>query len=346
MDGEWQVVPGRRRAPKQPRGRRRGRKGSAAAGKNAQLALADEEGVLSAERATNALERCRGALERSGYAGGVAAAVQRAIGSGRRLREVVCYGVGPFLREGATAARWQLALAMLLRRLLQEGEGDGEGKSEGGGGGGDGVAAAATGGAAPLPMSFLDPACGEAEAAFLAPMGVDFVAANDAGLRQDAGGDAAAVTLFFMPHCPLQLYSNLLWSSWAALDGVIIVGNSFKEYAFGLNCCDHQHGGGGGGGSDAESCVHLLAEACSEEDLATAAAIKAIDGHRDEIERAFNNTGLMHFPPPVAHGGGLPERPPAPPKCSHSHEMITEGAAAPAAEAAAAEENGRDQRWR
>ena len=41
-------------------------------------------------------------------------------------------------------------------------------------------------------------------------------------------------TLFYMPHCPMRLYSNVLWANWSfdlLLDGrIIIFGNSFEAY--------------------------------------------------------------------------------------------------------------------
>lgn len=37
-------------------------------------------------------------------------------------------------------------------------------------------------------------------------------------------------TLFYMPHCPMRLYCNVLWSHWDQLDTTIIFGNSFHSY--------------------------------------------------------------------------------------------------------------------
>lgn len=41
-----------------------------------------------------------------------------------------------------------------------------------------------------------------------------------------------SVSLFYMPHNPMRLYSNVLWSNWHLLPNgrVIIFGNSFQEY--------------------------------------------------------------------------------------------------------------------
>mmetsp|Transcript_15813 Transcript_15813/g.64604 ORF Transcript_15813/g.64604 Transcript_15813/m.64604 type:complete len:206 (-) Transcript_15813:2320-2937(-) len=48
----------------------------------------------------------------------------------------------------------------------------------------------------------------------------------------DALFSASTPTLFFMPHCPRQLYNNVLQSNWKAtqLSNVMIIGNKFSNY--------------------------------------------------------------------------------------------------------------------
>lgn len=45
---------------------------------------------------------------------------------------------------------------------------------------------------------------------------------NTAGKIQNRKGNR---TLFYMPHCPYQLYCNVLWANWFDLEHVLIVGN-------------------------------------------------------------------------------------------------------------------------
>ncbi|KAJ8903647.1 hypothetical protein NDN08_004749 [Rhodosorus marinus] len=51
-------------------------------------------------------------------------------------------------------------------------------------------------------------------------------------LSDDALFSAASPTLFFMPHCPRQLYNNVLQSNWKAtqLSNAMIIGNKFSNY--------------------------------------------------------------------------------------------------------------------
>ncbi len=58
-------------------------------------------------------------------------------------------------------------------------------------------------------------------------------------MRQQDGEKASRTTtisksapksLFYMPHCPMRLYCNVLWSHWETLASTIIYGNSFHSY--------------------------------------------------------------------------------------------------------------------
>lgn len=59
---------------------------------------------------------------------------------------------------------------------------------------------------------------------------VEILEINERGKRS-ISTDNNKSTLFFMPHCPMRLYSNVLWANWGdALLRTIIFGNSFYAY--------------------------------------------------------------------------------------------------------------------
>ncbi|CAM9825800.1 unnamed protein product [Ectocarpus sp. 13 AM-2016] len=93
-------------------------------------------------------------------------------------------------------------------------------------------------------MLVFDPTMGEAEKAILAALGCGLLE-NEEGKRcccrccgergsgDKAGGeDVATPTLFFMPHCPQRLYSNVLWANWSsrAMGSILILGNKISSY--------------------------------------------------------------------------------------------------------------------
>lgn len=161
-------------------------------------------------------------------------------------RELVAYGVGPV--AASARARVQFAAAELLRRRL-------------------GVRDA----------WWFDPACSAEDVALVESYGWQLIDADEeakravapaaddnAALASEGGceattgdeapqGEAVAApaisagTVFFMPHCPFRLYSNVLWKNWpveptavptgssdagggASLLRCCVVGNSFDAY--------------------------------------------------------------------------------------------------------------------
>ena len=45
-----------------------------------------------------------------------------------------------------------------------------------------------------------------------------------------SSSERVSKSLFYMPHCPMRLYSTVLWSHWENLDSILIFGNSFQSY--------------------------------------------------------------------------------------------------------------------
>lgn len=170
-------------------------------------------------------------------------------------RAIVCLGLGSFAT--AAAPRYQMALALLLREELlgldpapahsaqvTPGHRSSAGGSVGEGGGPNqpvtdldsfsgGELSAATEAAPGLCPRFCayDPVFDALERAFLHSRGCAVLTRNHEG-RHTAHASHGC-TLFFMPHCGRQLYSNLLTANWGAetLARLLILGNSLTSYA-------------------------------------------------------------------------------------------------------------------
>ena len=164
--------------------------------------------------------------------------------------EIICYGVGNFLPTSVAvdgsyalpryplAPMLQLALALVIRQQLanlrsnkdlgsekasQKDDGEGNcdkdehfySKQQG-----------------LVRMIFFEPLMTELERTILEDeLCVDIIETNERGKRQANGNGNR--TLFYMPHCPMRLYSNVLWANWgdSLRDGrVVIYGNNFHGY--------------------------------------------------------------------------------------------------------------------
>jgi hypothetical protein len=166
------------------------------------------------------LDAAAAQLEGSGLWEGVRAALRAT----PQVSNIVCLGVGSF--GSSASARYQLALALLLRRELLGVPLAGGGDDCGCCGGGHGVPAAAPPAASeradppppppPPPMDVYDPVLEEAELALLRARGCGVPERNEEGRRSVAAVEAEGATLFFMPHCGRQLYANVLEANWGA----------------------------------------------------------------------------------------------------------------------------------
>eukprot|EP00903_Cladosiphon_okamuranus_P019278 g17721.t1 len=174
------------------------------------------------------------------------------------LRELVCYGIGNFTESDSS--RYQLALALCLRDLLSAPSSSASDVASGGAPSAAASDAPGAGSPAPGPaLLAFDPVMGETEAAMLESLGCGLLQ-NEEGKRSccrrekeagggrggdgggggdgegDEGDEVGEVlttpTLFFMPHCPQRLYSNVLWANWSArgLGSIVILGNKLSSY--------------------------------------------------------------------------------------------------------------------
>ncbi|KAH7677956.1 Cyclin-like protein [Dioscorea alata] len=136
----------------------------------------------------------------------VQSGVSHALSSASELPMVI-YGIGNIATS--EISRIQLAFALLLRDKL------------------------------PITsMEIFDPVLSGSECAVLKSLGLSVLAENEKGRRV-----VSAPTLFFLPHCDAALYDNLLSANWepARLNRIVLLGNSFAEYAFYLSWVEEKY---------------------------------------------------------------------------------------------------------
>ncbi|KAF8781421.1 SRR1-like protein like [Argiope bruennichi] len=113
-----------------------------------------------------------------------------------KMLDIVCYGLGHF--ASCLTARYQLAFLINLKDILS-----------------------------PRIIYVFDPVFSNEEKRVLKIFGLTVLKENEEGKRTVLNR-----TIFFMPHCDLYLYNNLLWANWSkdSLSKLIIIGNSFQGY--------------------------------------------------------------------------------------------------------------------
>lgn len=116
---------------------------------------------------------------------------------------IVCYGIGNFgIKQFApSASMWQLVCALELRKIFQR----------------QGLK---------ISMYYFEPFMTSDEEVLLGHLSINVIRENERGRRV-----VKEPTFFFMPHCPLGLYSNVLFENRKRLVNVVILGNSLVAYA-------------------------------------------------------------------------------------------------------------------
>lgn len=127
------------------------------------------------------------------------------------IEKIVCYGIGNFAVH-LSAAMWQFAGALCLRDFLQ-GLQELRSSSE-------------ESRKTKVDMSFFDPCTTTMESHILEELEIENHSTNERGKHPLNN----IPTLFFMPHCPVRLYGNVLWANWNVLDLVFCFGNSLRTY--------------------------------------------------------------------------------------------------------------------
>lgn len=138
------------------------------------------------------------------------------------IEDIVCYGIGCFYKA-QPIPMLQLACALLLRNHLCR-----RGLFHD-----DGDKAKAAHEENDVNIYFYEPLMKPVEREVLEMFHVRIIETNEQGKRciRERNNNRKA-TLFYMPHCPMRLYSNVVWANWGVnlAHNVVILGNSFAAY--------------------------------------------------------------------------------------------------------------------
>ena len=154
------------------------------------------------------------------------------------LREIVAYGIGNFATTSSfSAPLLQLACLLFLRRQAASSSivDDNLGKKSN-----DDIRSTFKQEQEQVQIYYYEPCILPVERELLETVfhvtvlsNNEFGKLNIESMRQNAAiseRDVEAKSLFYMPHCPMRLYCNVLWSHWETLGSTIIFGNSFHSY--------------------------------------------------------------------------------------------------------------------
>jgi len=150
------------------------------------------------------------------------------------IHSIVCYGIGNFGTKRPSAPLWQLALAVTIRDYIRIHNDKGLGEDH---------TLSSSGGLTPtntytstgtdlqqlFTMYYFEPLMTVEESNVLEKLDIRIISENERGRRSviSKGG----CCLFFMPHCPMTLYTNLLDTNWDCLrENIIMFGNSLSNY--------------------------------------------------------------------------------------------------------------------
>ena len=93
-----------------------------------------------------------------------------------------------------------------------------------------------------------------------------------------------------MPHCPMRLYCNVLWSHWDQLDTTIIFGNSFHSYDERILSSERRKDRTNGMFQILD-CTNEIPVIVSKEDVDNFVG----DGALIHLENAFNDCNVISF---------------------------------------------------
>jgi len=204
---------------------------------------------ITPEQICNALDICLRELKESSYWDTLRQVLKKQMEAEThnvRFQSIVCYGIGNFGTKRPSAPLWQLALALTIRdyirtttaltppitpqqeqeQLQLSGSGAETGNDEY-------LSTERKNGQRPPAMYYFEPLMTVQESEVLEKLDIRIIKENERGKRSvnnDDDDKNNGVTLFFMPHCPMSLYTNLFHTNWDCLQQVIVFGNSLSSY--------------------------------------------------------------------------------------------------------------------
>ncbi len=172
-------------------------------------ATVNDDDTVTQQEIEDSLDVCLTELRTSRYW----ESLRKILASYKKFESIVAYGIGNFGTKRPSAPLWQLALAVLIREQQQEES---------------------------IAMHYFEPLMTPEESKVLTKLNISIIQENERGKRSidnnnNDDDDDDAMTLFFMPHCPLQLYTNLFHTNWDFLSKIVVFGNSLDNYIDGGN---------------------------------------------------------------------------------------------------------------
>ena len=272
------------------------------------------------EEIKNAVMECIESLERQYHSGnGFAFRLLDALAKSSRVsssandlkhsinvKEIVAYGIGNFSEELYSAPMLQLAGLLLLRSFAAAALGDCSTSETDK----TSVESSFQNDQRRVPIFYFEPCIVPTEKELIESVFcIHVLETNEMGklsvsdMRQKwdtpssehQHGRANYHVLFYMPHCPMRLYCNVIWSHWdhivpdksQATNPVIIFGNSFQAYEERTISSDLR--------KDKTNGVLRLVQFTNERSVYSDADNKNLDDSLKMLERAFNDCNVVSF---------------------------------------------------
>ncbi|GFH54905.1 hypothetical protein CTEN210_11381 [Chaetoceros tenuissimus] len=214
--------------------------------------------------------------------------------SHRCINEIVCYGIGNFYTarmDKYNPSLIQLACIIALRDELTERYSE---KLESSSKCEKQLSASSSNS---ISLVYFEPFIVPIEREVLLHFNVKIIDKNEQGKRKINADNRNSknvkdCTLFYMPHCPMRLYSNVLWANWSEelmFNRILLLGNSFKAYDDRIVASSRKLG-------DKTNAIFPLLPFIHEQSiLLKQTSKKQNEISNDDLEKAFNDCVVISF---------------------------------------------------